>query len=441
MMSLQQIAALAVLFHLLYYVASRGWTLATTNFLPVFGIDTPKKIKTSIVCVTIVSCTLSLFFNNLATACLMVSSLSAYVLTTTFRLSNHIFIAYLISILGIFDVYSSDGKTTIYSQFTAFSLIISVYIFSLIHKLNREFLSSESSSALVMCDRFFIEFRNNAARSLVPLFILASYVTIPIFLIHDDLFSLGMATGLVLHVLYGMSGNPHFSFLMALLYFQFQDFAQLQLEILAPAVLAAALSIWKFQSAKTPWVFQYKKIGTMLIFILNTFIFTLILSLVFAPVSYSPDFHQLLDSQILALCAVGAIMTLNCLSPYLFGKSEFCLSMFSNLRIDQNNHLFLKNRKIAGEYKRDYHVIRDVINLDRARLSDVRMIRHLSYLLDRRNKYMYSAYFIMKARKFLDEHGLNEILLITEKPLGGRTHSMILKPYMLPIDKFSGIMG
>ncbi|MEM9086008.1 MAG: hypothetical protein AAGB23_08800 [Pseudomonadota bacterium] len=323
----------------------------------------------------------------------------------------------------------------------AFSLIISVYGFSFLHKLNRDFLSPECSSALRMCDRFFVRFDQKLARAAVPLVILASYLVVPLLLANEALFPIGMAIGLALHILYGLSGNPHFSFLMALLYMQFQDLGDVLIWVLFPAVFLAGVSIQKFRSAKPRWVFQHPICGHTLIFALNVLQFSLIISLMFNPISYSPDTSKLYSTQMLAYCCIGVMLVANCLSPYLIGKTEFCLAMFSNMRADRNNHLFLKNKKIASEFFLDYYSIVEAVNLESARRSDDRIVRHISNLIDRREHFLYTSNFIRSARSFLAERGVNDVILKTDRPLESKSSSLVFKPYMLPLDDHAGVMG
>ena len=318
-----------------------------------------------------------------------------------------------------------------------------MYIVSFVHKLNRSFLSDKESSALLMSDRFVYRFESHRIRKLIPIFILITYLFIPMLLFYGPTFPVGVMLALSIHFLYGLSGNPHFSFLVVLLYSKFLDLNHIDFYIFVLSMILSVASIVQFTIRRNEWVFAYKALGLFLIFLLNTIIFYI----AFLTMNQLPDSPSILIdltvSQIGVLAATIIFLIINGISPYIFAKSEFCLAMFSNLRIDHNNHLFLKNSKVAKCYAADYCRITRISNLHYARSSKIRVIRHLSYLLDRHETHMYSGYFIRQAENFLTAYGYSDISIHvdSETPLQKNSSNVIFKPYMIPIDKTVGVMG
>ena len=308
------------------------------------------------------------------------------------RAFNHWFLAFFIAaaiILNYLNLVLSKmtldvDKKNLYTNFAPALriILIIVYFMAFFHKLNSDYFSPDVSCGVFMYLKLvdiygFLPLNEPVMYFFIYLSLLIE-VSIPILLIFERTRILGILTGLLTHLVFGILGYLNFSIIMfALLslylpidFFTYKNFSSLEPKKLVArnfklfktvAYIFTLIFICLYIYNKSFYIFNNKQILINIWRVVFS-LFSLILILFFILKLRIGNYKW--PNKFFKINFLNAIIIfvflLNCLSPYLGFKTQNVLSMYSNLRTENNrsNH-FISDIIMIGSYQKDIVEIKD----------------------------------------------------------------------------------
>lgn len=339
--------------HEILYVSRDGRGYLENCFVPVFGLRLNNGPHAALH-VAFMSACIALAFpgNDLAVSWLCLGLLTLVIASYSLRLSNHLVLCWFM-LLGIC-MDSGQGK---FAAACARGLVILTYGLAGFHKLNAEYVSTESSWASQFAD-FYCCDRNIRGPGLRRGFAITAIwgtllteLALPFLLLIPATRVWGVLAGLLFHFSLALLGIVNFSAVMyaGLLAFIPEQaiLESVQRTIgmrpsLAAVVVAFAAAAWIFTPRRANrhcpyrhrwlgWLVQIP-FGMLTGFALLCWVHVLALRQALVP----PDLGA---GRIALLWGMWFVFLLNGLGPYLGIKTEFSFCMFSNLRCQPWRHL------------------------------------------------------------------------------------------------------
>jgi hypothetical protein len=285
----------------------------------------------------------------------LLAALSLVLASFSLRLSNHLVVGWFMGLFLCLDLLfqpsSRRGVAWTPFLYTGIqSIVVLTYWIAFLHKLNPEYVSPKQSCGALFA-RLYLENRrlNNPriARAYAALAIyatLALELTVPFLLLPPETRPLGLCLAVLLHMVFGLLAQFHFS---ALMYAGLAAFippeAWPRLAALAAApgwpLLAAGLILGAILGGRfgVSSIFRHRRpafvlqllFGIATVMALDA---ALLLGLLPAELRSMPAWPALDTASRVTLVLAGLAFLLNGLAPYLGLKHEFSLAMFSNLR-------------------------------------------------------------------------------------------------------------
>jgi len=298
--------------------------------------------------------------------------------------------------------------------------LVGAYFFAVLHKLNRDFFDPSRSCA----SQFAVEyFQDKVGQSPNQWFLcLAPYLTITIELMICGLLLVpgglkaAAVLALILHVSLGVCGNPHFSFCVLLMFnYLLKDVHPDVITVTAScvgAVLLIAVLFARRRHARQLVLFPLIGLLGGVAGLLTAKICTegLADSSVLLP-SFVDWFAHPISSVSLVLYIA------NGMSPY-YGKSEFSFAMFSNLRPDLDNHLFIRTAWRVSDIRRRYLRVTTFKANREVRNHPCHLVKWIVRCLDDRQNRAFNAEFIKAALAVFRSRGLLSVSVTVDTPAG-----------------------
>jgi MFS family permease len=402
-MTILHICALSLLYHEIYYYALQGRESIRISFMPSLGLDLSPNQKMSLHVLLMLACLCALAGGAMFGGVLLYILFPIYLAAHNWRISNHLMVIFFLLLIDcgkyFFDQLLYDEEIF---KLTIFLILLVIYFFGAFHKLNTEFFDKTSSCANRYLDFFIctafsrVKFIHRFLLEAMPAIIVLSEALIFVFLLLPY-YGLGYAAlwlALVLHFLFGITGNSHFSVLMLLLLSSFCS-TLVQIKIDANVLFFSLIFVIISYLSVDRTQFRSRAAGLACVLIFGALCGYSAYSIWAAQrdFSFSAPRPTAIGSGVQFLYFMMSIMVANCLSPY-FWKTEFSLAMFSNLRPDRKNHYIL-NIDFNRDLLRDrYYEIIEIEGLGLLRGYGSQTVGAVSLLMRQHEDFYYSARFL-----------------------------------------------
>ncbi|WP_417707124.1 DCC1-like thiol-disulfide oxidoreductase family protein [Rheinheimera aquimaris] len=280
-------------------------------------------------------------------------------------------------LLGIYHSLRGSSWALFFQQlcYAGRGLLLTMYLFGVLHKINSDFLNPDVSCAVTLWREmpYFLSWLDFSVVHYLTIYgTLIGETVIAICLLVPRWRHLGIVSGMAFHALLGLSGYamyPPFSTLCIALHCCF--LSPLAAQNIIKAQEWAQLWCW-FKSVKglivgcglflmllfTAWIKSYAAFGILWLLLISPFLF------IVARYGNEPATAQL-QSDIPSKVIVSSIILLflfNGFTPYLGLKTAQSINMFANLRLeaDVSNHLIFTKR--PGPW----HYLDDVVTIEHA---------------------------------------------------------------------------
>jgi hypothetical protein len=359
-MTLVRLFAVGILAHEALLICVEGRRYLTDTFLPAFGVGLGPRSRCAAHAVVVASC-VALFVRpgEPLLAISLLVSLSLVIASYSLRLSNHLVIAWTLSLLLVLDPLFRAGadRPSAFLVLGTQIVVVLSYTLACFHKLNSEFLTAERSCAAGL-GRLYLEDREIGGERLKRCFsafaiyeTLALEAAIPILLLGPQTRAVGICAAVLFQFQLGLLCHVHFS---ALMYAGLAAFVPSSswheladsigrlgwFGMLALAAVGAALG-WRFGISS---ICRHPRAGRALQILFGIYsaaAFLAAVLLVRDGVPAESPFTRLGAGEAALLAVVAALFLLNGIAPYLGLKTEFSMAMFSNLRVDPWRHLIV----------------------------------------------------------------------------------------------------
>lgn len=361
-----RLIALGILAHQMFAVCTDGKYYLTLCFLPTFGLSLTPVLRCSLHIALVAVCVLLLFWPQLSLLYFAVFLLLFVVIASYYlRLSNHLIVAWTMTLLLCLDVLFQSGSHWT-ARPTAFLfggvrvIIVLTYFLSFFHKLNSEYLSKDQSCGARLA-RLYLKDRNIRSPLIVEgLSFVAIYGTLaleaalPILLMMPRTLLLGLCLAAAFQMQMGFLCHFHFSSLM---YAGLSAFVPSEMWPKLAGLLGTVAWYWLLLFVVAGSLFGLRfgitsihryplgaAIMQMLFGVYTLTVFAVCVSLFhLGPLpSFQWSAIGIWGSIVIGLVAL--LFLLNGIGPYLGLKTEFSLAMFSNLRHDPWRHLLIPGR-------------------------------------------------------------------------------------------------
>jgi hypothetical protein len=293
---------------------------------------------------------LVVFPQSLTVSLMVPLLLSAVMASYSLRLSNHLVLGWF---LGVALAY--DGLNDCHGAFfvaTMQVLVPIVYFLAFFHKLNREYLSPETSCGYGLA-RLYSEDRKLPAwlRPGISVFAIYGVLVIegalPLLLSCPQTQTIGVSLAIVMQVQFGFLCHPHFAFLMLACLCSFLSSSLVPDVLLIGAFAGGLLGV----RLGVVSIFRHPRAAVVLQACLGAAGGVIFLGIVTG--NFGVAHASLIpDAEVVPLALLAFLFGVNGLSPYLGVKSEFSFAMFSNLKPLSWSHLIVRRpiRSMGGEY-------------------------------------------------------------------------------------------
>lgn len=344
--------------------------------------------------------------------------LSLVIASYSLRLSNHLALAWFLAVILCCGLLFQSPESRATQLAPAFliglkGVAIFAYFFAVLHKLNYDFLSLQSSWASRLAEFYchdigFKSERVIKAMSLIGIYgTLLAEASIPVVLLSPQAVMLGVCCGILFHFVIGLMEVMHFSTVMYACLLAFVppwavDYATREMlshsySYLLVCGLLSIFITWKLVPRKG---YTWKRAARAIQF---SFVFFSVALLIGCSIVLYAQPTGMGGSNILTgvdkiwLVLIWGLFILNGFSPYLGLKTEFCLAMFSNLRCEPWRHLVIPANWRLFDLAR-YVKIKHIEGLpEHEQLQGDSAAQVALNLLSKSETYLYSSYFFHEA--------------------------------------------
>ncbi|NWA67717.1 hypothetical protein [Pseudomonas reactans] len=407
-MQIAQACAVTLIFHELYYYALEGRDSFLVDFMPALGLRLARPLKCLLHTAVLIASLATVLNPGSGEITLLAILVIIYCANHRQRLSNHLLIVSFV-LLVCFMNNNVESMQLLDNRKFIICVLGLIYFFGFFHKINRAFLSQEKSCANVYF-RSILQERFNitpwgVVEKILPFSIVAIEAALLVALHFPPLYGWAFIAAIFLHYLFGITGNPHFSVLMncLLLVVINEEIAIEGFEILVVVLFAVFTFIITDRSR-----FRIRWAENLSIFLFGGLSgLSCILVFKAIPEFGHPELIFQKDYQMpFYAWAALFLLFINCCSAY-FGKTEFCLAMFSGLRPDLNNHYFFKRIGSKNFLERNYYEILEVRTNRLARNNSSLTIRLAVQTLDQHVQIYYGTRFLNETLRLLSRNNIS----------------------------------
>jgi hypothetical protein len=344
---------ISLLIHEMLIFSRNGKSYFTTCFLPVFGLCLLRYQLMFIHIMLVSICIAILLFPGFWFLYpILFVLLSIVIASYSMRLANHLVLAWFISLLLTINAIlygREEVKVNTFIIVGIQSLIISTYLISFIHKINKDYFTYSRSCGSGLSNLYlnYINVKNHHFRhffSLAGIYgTLFLEISIPVLLINETTRFAGLIMAIILHMFLGFLCHIHFSSLMysgLLAFIPISDisssFGISYFFIIFPLLII--LGVWLGFRFGIVDIFVNKVLSRLLQMIFGVYSLVMIfIVLTFGLENISNlNFFTTLDNfQVFVMTGILILFIFNGICPYLGIKTEYSFAMFSNLRYDR----------------------------------------------------------------------------------------------------------
>ncbi|BEU94329.1 HTTM domain-containing protein [Acidovorax sp. DW039] len=418
-MNIAQVCAATLLFHEVYYYANDGSDAYSVDFMPALGLSLGSKTKPFVHFLTAISSVWVLISPNILSIIALSTVGAIYCAGHRWRLSNH-----LMLVLGLLAICVGELATSPLSQTaqqkTIGYLLALVYFFGFFHKLNSGFFAKDVSCANAYMQSFFFQKSTFQPAgwllALLPWFIVVYEFFLFVGVCVTSSPAGVMVAALPLHFLFGITGNAHFSVMIyALAIVMIGSVPDLTPGAMATIAVFAGMSLVLVDRSR----FRQRSAASLAVAFFGMAT-GWCLAVLWASLDNLPKFgspHDAIQNDVPSyVYFVLATIALNCCTPY-FGKTEFSLAMFSNIRPDLDNHFIIRQLSSSKFLREEYLEIINIVCDRGIRNSSVATMRLAIISLDEYDRWYFRKLYVNECLRLAKKLGF--ALSIHARPVGG----------------------